>query len=162
MPVPEALNGLREAATRLVGPIRSQLGEFEILATVLNDLSARVDHQTGDRKLLEAMNTQESFAALLLAGQDGVDARNGTLPDDIDVESVLDNHIPPFARIRPDEWAAIDAGDVDSPKPPIRHTSAIGKAYEAREPLPSFDPENSQLEHFGAIADIIERGGIKQ
>jgi len=162
MPKPEALNGLRETATRLVGPIRSQLGEFNILATVPNDLSARIDHQTSDRKLLEAMNTQESFAALLLAGRDGVDARSGTLPDDIDLETVLDEHIPPFARIRADEWDAIDAGEIDAPKPPIRHTAAIGKAYEQREPLPSYDPENPQLEHFGEIADIIERGRIIQ
>ncbi|ADD07505.1 ParA domain protein (plasmid) [Natrialba magadii ATCC 43099] len=162
MPVPEALNGLRETATRLVGPIRSQLGNFEILATVPNDMSARIDHQTKDRKLLESMNTQESFASLLLAGRDGVDARSGTLPAGTEVETVLDNHIPSFARIRADEWEAIDAGEMDPPKPPIRHTGAVGDAYEAREPLPSYDPENSQLEYFGEIADIIERGGIEQ
>ena len=162
MPVPEALNGLRETATRLVAPIREQLGEFEILATVPNDLSARVDHQTKDRKLLEAMNTQESFASFLLAGTDGVDAQQRTLADGYDLETVLDEHIPPFARIRPDEWAAIDAGEVDPPKPPIRHTGAIGDAYEQRMPLTAYDPENPQLEHFGAVADIIETGAIQQ
>ncbi|WMT10286.1 ParA family protein (plasmid) [Natrinema thermotolerans] len=163
MPAPEALNGLRETATRLVAPIRAQLpGEFEILATVPNDLSARIDHQTKDRKLLEAMNTQESFASYLLAGRDGVDAQRGTLSDDYDLETVLDNHIPPFARIRPDEWDAIDAGEIDPPKPPIRHTGAVGDAYENRQPLTAYDPENPQLEYFGQIADIIERGGIDQ
>jgi len=162
MPVPEALNGLRETATRLVAPIRAQLGDFEILATVPNDLSARIDHQTKDRKLLEAMNTQESFASFLLAGRDGVDAQQGTLPEDYDLESVLDDHIPPFARIRADEWAAIDAGETQPPKPPIRHTGAVGDDYEQRQPLTAYDPENPQLEHFGAVADIIERGGIQQ
>jgi len=162
MPVPEALNGLRETATRLVAPIRGQLGEFNILATVPNDLSARIDHRTKDRKLLEAMNTQESFASYLLAGYDDVDAQQGTLPDDYDLESVLDNHIPPFARIRADEWDAIDAGDMQPPKPPIRHTGAIGDAYEQRQPLTAYDPENSQLEHFGVVADIIEHGGVPQ
>ncbi|WP_253184622.1 hypothetical protein [Natrialba sp. SSL1] len=162
MPVLEVLNGLQETATRLVGPIRSQLGNCEILTAVPNDMGARIDHQTKDRKLLESMNTQESFASLLLAGRDGVDARSGTLPEGTEVEAVLDNHVPPFARIRADEWEAIDAGEMDPPKPPIRHTGAVGDAYEAREPLPSYDPENSQLEYFGEIADIIERGGIEQ
>ncbi len=162
MPVPEALNGLRETATRLVAPIRGQLGEFEILATVPNDLESRIDHQTSDRKLLEAMNTQESFASLLLAGRDGVDATQGTLSDEYDLEAVLDDHVPPFARIRPDEWAAIDAGEMTPPKPPIRHTADVGKAYEERMPLTAYNPENPQLEYFGEIADIIERGGIVQ
>ena len=162
MPVPEALNGLRETATRLIAPIRAQLGNFEILATVPNDLSARIDHQTKDRKLLEAMNTQESFASFLMAGHDGVDPQSGTLPDEYDLETVLDNHIPPFARIRPDEWEAIDAGEMKPPKPPIRHTGAIGDAYEQRQPLTAYQPENPQLEHFGEIADIIEQGGIEQ
>lgn len=161
MPVPEAMNGLRETATRLVEPIRSQIGDFDILATVPNDLSVRTDHQTKDRQLLEAMNTQESFAALLLAGQEGVDAHNGTLPDDVDLATVLDDHIPPFARIRPDEWAAIDAGEVKPPKPPIRHTGAVGDAYLERQPLTAYDPENPQLEHFGVVADIIENGGVE-
>jgi len=162
MPVPEALNGLRETATRLVAPIRAQLGDFEILATVPNDLSARIDHQTKDRKLLEAMNTQESFASFLLSGRDGVDAQQGTLPEDYDLESVLDDHIPPFARIRADKWEAIDAGEMQPPKPPIRHTGAIGDAYEQRQPLTAYDPENPQLEHFGVVADIIETGAIQQ
>lgn len=162
MPVPEALNGLRETATRLVAPIRQQLGTFEILATVPNSLSSRIDHQTKDRKLLEAMNTQESFASFLLAGRDGVDAQTGTLKDGYDLETVLDEHIPPFARIRSDEWDAIDAGEIASPKPPIRHTGAIGDAYEQRMPLTAYDPENPQLEYFGQIADIIETGAIQQ
>ncbi|WP_339105955.1 AAA family ATPase [Haloterrigena salinisoli] len=162
MPVPEALNGLRETATRLVAPIRGQLGEFEILATVPNDLSAHIDHQTKDRKLLEAMNTQESFASYLLAGRDGVEPQQGSLPDGYDLESVLDDHVPPFARIRPDEWEAIDAGEMTPPKPPIRHTGAVGDAYEHRQPLTAYQPENPQLEHFSAVADIIEQGGVTQ
>ena len=162
MPKPEAMNGLRETATRLVGPIREQVGTLEILAAVPNDLSVRTDHQTKDRQLLEAMNTQESFAALLLAGYDGVDARNGMLPEDVDLEPVLDDHIPSFARITSEEWAAIDAGKVEPPKPPIRHTGAVGDAYLERKPLTAYDPENEQLEAFGEIADIIERGGIDQ
>lgn len=162
MPKPEAMNGLRETAIRLVEPIRRQLGEFEILATVPNDLSARIDHQTTDRKLLESMNTQESFASFLLAGNDGVDPQQGTLSNGHDLETVLDDHIPPFARIRADEWAAIDTGEVSPPKPPIRHTAAIGDAYEERKPLTAHDPENPQLEHFGVVADIIETGGINQ
>ncbi|GAB7120926.1 hypothetical protein JCM9743_33960 [Natrinema sp. JCM 9743] len=66
------------------------------------------------------------------------------------------------ARGQADEWEAIDAGEVNSPKPPIRHTGAIGDAYEERMPLTAYDPENEQLEHFGTVADIIETGGIQQ
>lgn len=161
MPVPEAMNGLRETATRLVEPIRSQIGHFDILAAVPNDLDSRIDHQTKDRQLLEAMNTQESFASLLLAGREGVDPRSGALPTDVDLEAALDDHIPPFARIRPKEWAEIDTGDVPPPKPPIRHTGAVGDAYLDRKPLTAYDPENSQLEAFGEIADIIQHGGIR-
>lgn len=162
MPRPEAINGLRETATRLIAPIRGQLGEFEVLAAVPNDLSSRIDHQTKDRKLLEAMNTQESFASFLLAGQDDIDPQSGKLGDSYDLETVLDNHIPPFARIKADEWEAIDAGEVKPPKPPIRHTGGVGDAYEKRMPLTAHDPENPQLEYFGKVADIIEHGGITQ
>ncbi|SFC69824.1 chromosome partitioning protein [Halobiforma haloterrestris] len=70
MPNQETLNRLTETPTRLVGPIERPLDEFEILVPVPNDLSARVDHQTNDGKRLEAMNTQERFAALLLTTDD--------------------------------------------------------------------------------------------
>lgn len=160
-PVPEALNGMRETATKLVGEIRQHI-DFEILAVVPNDLRARIDQQTKDRRLLEAMNTQEQFAAYLLAGRDGVDPDISTLPGDADVAEVLDNHIPPFARVTDDEWTAIDAGEMDPPKIPIRHSAAFGDAYEERKPVTAYDPECSQIQYFEALAEIIEQGGIQQ
>ncbi len=160
-PVPEALNGMRETATKLVGEIRQHI-DFEILAVVPNDLRARIDQQTKDRRLLEAMNTQEQFAAYLLAGRDGVDPDSGTIPDDVDVEAVLDNHIPPFARVTADEWDAIDAGEMAPPKVPIRHSAAFGDAYEDRKPVTAYDSECSQVRYFETLAKIIEQGGIQQ
>lgn len=161
MPVPEALNGLRETATKLIGPIRQHI-DFEILATVPNNLSKRIDHQTKDRRLLEAMNTDEHFASYLLAGRDGADPDAGTIPDDVDVDEVLDDHIPPFARITADEWAAIDTGEMGLPKIPIRHAAAFGDAYENRQPVTAYDPECSQIQHFETLAKIIEQGDIQQ
>lgn len=161
MPVPEALNGLRETATKLIGPIRQHI-DFEILATVPNNLSKRIDHQTKDRRLLEAMNTDEHFASYLLAGRDGADPDAGTIPDDVDVDEVLDDHIPPFARITADEWAAIDTGEMSPPKIPIRHAAAFGDAYENRQPVTAYDPDCSQIQHFETLAKIIEQGDIQQ
>lgn len=160
-PVPEALNGMRETATKLIGPIRQHI-DFEILAVVPNDLRARIDQQTKDRRLLEAMNTDESFASYLLAGRDGIDADAGTIPDEMGIDEVLDGHIPPFARVTEDEWAAIDDGEKSPPKVPIRHSAAFGDAYEARQPVTTHDPECSQIQHFGTLARIVEQGGIQQ
>lgn len=160
-PVPEALNGMRETATKLVGEIRQHI-DFEILAVVPNDLRARIDQQTKDRRLLESMNTDEHFASYLLAGRDGVDPDSGTIPDDVDVDDVLDEHIPPFARVTEDEWEAIDAGEMTPPKVPIRHAAAFGDAYEARKPVTAYDPDCGQIEHFETLAEIVEQGGIRR
>lgn len=160
MPVPEALNGLRETATKLVAPIRQQLGAFDILATVPNDLSRRVDQNTKDRRLLESMNTDEHFASYLMAGYDGVDPDSGDLPEGTTVEEVLDAHIPPFARVTAADWEAIDSGERAAPKVPIRHSAAFGDAYEERQPLTAYDPEHPQLDHFETLAVIVEQGGV--
>ena len=160
MPVPEALNGLRETSTKLIAEIRQHI-DFEILAAVPNDLQRRIDQQTKDRRLLEAMNTDEHFASYLLAGRDGVDPDSGTLPDRISVKEVLDEHIPPFARVTEADWTAIDSGEITPPKIPIRHNGQFGDAYEARKPLTAYNPENPQLEHFETLAEIVEQGGIR-
>ncbi len=159
-PVPEALNGLRETAKKLIGEIRDAI-DFELLAVVPNDLQRRIDQQTKDRRLLEAMNTQEQFAAYLLAGR-GADPDAGTLPDGVTIEDVLDDHIPPFARLTEDDWKAIDNGERDPPKVPIRHAGSFGDAYEARKPVTAYDPDCSQIQPFESLADIVEQGGIQQ
>lgn len=162
MPVPEALNGLRETALKLVSDLRQNGIDFEILAAVPNDLHRRIDQNTKDRRLLEAMNTDPYFASYLLAGRDGVDSGSGDLPTGMTVEEVIDTHVPPFARIRAEQWDAIDNGELTPPKVPIRHSGAFGDAYNERVPLTTYAPENPQLEHFETLANIIERGEVQQ
>lgn len=160
MPAPEALNGLRETSKKLVMDIRQAI-DFEILAAVPNNLSQRIDQRTKDRNLLEAMNTDPVFAAYLEAGRRA--SWEGSQPElqgGVDVQEVLDEHIPPFARITADQWKQIDSGDLHL-KPGVRHSSKFGDAYEERQPLTAYDPENDQLEHFEVLADIVEQGGIQ-
>lgn len=158
-PKPEALNGLRETSMKLIGEIRKHI-DFEILAVVPNDLQRRIDQQTKDRWLLESMNTDEHFAAYLMAGRGG-DPNTGELPVGMTVEEVIDAHVPPFARLRAEDWAAIDAGEMTPPKVPIRHAGEFGDAYVERKPVTASAPDCDQLEHFGTLADIIENGGIR-
>lgn len=161
MPAPEALNGLRETSKKLVKDIRGAI-DFEILAVVPNKLSRRIDQNTKDRDLLEAMNTDPTFAAYLEAGRHATwEGSQPELNDGVDVHEVLDNHIPSFARIMPDEWEQIDAGDLHL-KPGIRHSGEFGDAYDARQPLTAYNPENKQLAHIEELADIVENGGIRQ
>ncbi len=104
-PVAEALNGLRQTTTKMVGPLRQYM-DVEILAVVPNRLSQRIDQDTTDRELLQSMNTSERFAAYLEAGQNDVDVDAAELPDDRSAEAVIDDHVPEFARITADdrEW----------------------------------------------------------
>ena len=160
MPAPEALNGLRETSKKLVMDIR-QAFDFEILATIPNNLSQRIDQRTKDRDLLESMNTDPTFAAYLEAGRRASwEGSQPELHDGVDVEEVLDEHIPSFARITAEQWEQIDNGDLHL-KPGIRHSSEFGDAYEERQPLTAYNPENPQLEHFETLADIVENGGMQ-
>jgi len=159
-PVAEALNGLRQTTTKMVGPLRQYM-DVEILAVVPNRLSQRIDQDTTDRELLESMNTSERFAAYLEAGRNGVDVDAAELPDDRSAEAVIDDHVPEFARITADEWDMIDAGELNPPSVPIRERRAVTRAYRSREPLSEYDPDCDQLQYFDELAEIVENGGIQ-
>lgn len=159
-PAAEALNGIRQTTTKLIGPLRQYM-DVEILAVIPNDLQQRLDQDTTDRELLESINTSERFASYLEAGR-GADIDAGTLPANTTVTEVLDAHIPPFARITAEQWEQIDSGDLKPPTVPIRHRAAFTRAYRDRQPLSAFDPDSDQLQHFDALAQIVEEGGITQ
>lgn len=127
----EAATGLQRTRERHIEPLREHL-DLEILAVVPNKLQARIDQQTKDRELLEAMNRHDELA----------------------------DSIPDFARITPEEFEAIDAGEVPPPKPGIRYRDAFTRAMGEHKPLMDYDPENDQLQHFAELADIVETTGV--
>ena len=158
-PAAEALNGIRQTTTKLIGPLRRYM-DVDVLAVVPNDLQRRIDQRTMDRELLESMNTSERFAAYLEAGR-GADVDSGTLPEGKTVEAVLDAHVPSFARVTESEWERIDSGEMQPPAVPIRHRAAFTRAYRARCPVSEYDPDCDQLPHFEELAEIVERGEIR-
>lgn len=101
---------------------------LNILAITPNRLNARIDQRTMDRELLEDLN--RSFPA----------------------------HVPEYARISPDEFERIDAGDLIPPKPGIRERSAVSKAFSEGQPLARYDPDNDQIACFAELARIVEVG----
>ncbi|WP_458210541.1 ParA family protein [Haladaptatus sp. NG-SE-30] len=159
-PAAEALNGIRQTTSKLIGPLRQYM-DVEIMAVVPNDLQQRLDQDTTDRELLESINTSERFAAYLEAGR-GADIDAGTLPDGKSTREVLDDHIPPFARVTEEVWEAIDNGERKPPAVPIRHRAAFTRAYRDRCPISVYDPDCDQLQYFDDLARIVENGGIQQ
>jgi len=158
-PVNEALNGLRETSTKLIAPLRKHL-EVNVLAATPNALNSRIDQRTTDRELLEAMNQSEQFAAYLEAGREGVDPDSGYLPEDMDLQDVLSQYIPPYARITAEEWDRIDSGEYN-PSPGIRDRKAFTHSYRERVPVTEYEPTLDQLEHFHTLAEIVEVGGVQ-
>lgn len=133
--VPEegVINGLQNTIDRVVAPLRKRR-DLSILAIVPNRLSKRLDHQTADRELLEPLCRNENLA----------------------------EYVPSFAYIAPETWDGLDEGTVSPlPKPGIRETRAISKAFRNDQTLRVFDPENDQLQYFDQLAEIIERGGVQ-
>jgi chromosome partitioning protein len=115
----------------VIQPLREFM-DPEILAIVPNQIQDRMDQQTEDRKLLEALNRSDGLSQLL----------------------------PSFASIAPEAWDAIDAGERPPPKPGIRYRKAFTQSLSADQPVKDFDPECDQLEHFATLADIVEAGGV--
>jgi chromosome partitioning protein len=62
-PAAEALNGIRQTTSKLIGPLREYMN-VEILAVVPNDLQQRLDQETTDRELLESMNTSRTVCSV--------------------------------------------------------------------------------------------------
>ena len=131
-PGAESLSGFKRTWQRIVKPLR-EYQPFEILAIVPNKLGRRIDHRNADRELIEYLNTSEQFA----------------------------DKVPDFARITPEEFDRIDAGDLRPlPKPGIRQDTAFSKAYEEGMPLAHYDPDSRTVDHLDELAEIVENGGI--
>lgn len=157
-PSSQAISGVRQTTKKFLENPRTYGIDVDVLATVPNELDNRIDYEYRDRRILESMNTGRQFAGYLMAGRDGVQA-DDPLPEDVNMEAFLDDHIPPFARLREDDWERIDAGEYQ-PKPPIRSNDAFEEAYTQRVPLGEYDPTDDQLPYLDQLAAIVVNGGI--
>lgn len=126
-------SGLTNTMNRLVKEAREHF-ELNILAVVPTDLRARIDYETRDRSLLEALNGLGN----------------------------ADTIVPNFARLTPDDWAAIDAGEYDGPLPGIRHRGAIDKAHDVGKPLRDHNADCDQLAYYAELAAIVEAGEVRR
>lgn len=128
-----ALSGLDKTIERLIKPARDHF-ELEILAVAPTDLSDRVDQDRSTRKLIEP-----------LVRSDNIRPR-----------------VPNFAYVDPGTFDAIDAGEWDQslPKPGIRHRAAIDNAIREGRPVRDYDDSCDQLDCYGELAEIVERGEV--
>lgn len=128
----EALAGFERTMERQIKPLRDYI-DLGIMAIVPNKLSQRIDHNNNDRQLIENLN-------------------QGTN---------LSKYVPEFARISEEEFAAIDAGKVDTlPKPGLRECEAFTYAFGENQPLGHYDPDSDQLQYLDELAAIVEQGGV--
>jgi chromosome partitioning protein len=105
------------------------------LATVPNMLKDRLDHGNATRRLVETLNR---------------DYRR---------------YVPPFARLDPSVFDALDAGEFvgDIPKPGLRYRAAtVDHAYSQRAPISALDAEAinvDMIDHFDQLASVVAHGG---
>lgn len=126
------VNGLRNTINRVVKPL-SKRRDLTLLGIVPNKLSTRIDQQTADRRLLEPLCRSD----------------------------YMSQYLPEFAYIAPETWDAIDDGELAKlPKPAIRSTPNIGKAFGANETLRHYAPDDDQLQYFDHLVDIVDNGGV--
>lgn len=131
-PGAECLSGFKRTWQRIVEPLR-EYQPFEILAIVPNKLSQRIDHRNEDRELIEYLNTSERFA----------------------------DKVPNFARITPNEFEQLDAGELRPlPKPGLRQDGDFGKSFKKGMPVAELNPESRTVAHLDELAAIVENGGI--
>ena len=131
-PGAECLSGFKRTWQRIVKPLR-EYQRFDIVAVVPNKLGQRIDHRNADRRLIEYLNSSERFA----------------------------DKVPEFARVTPEEFDRIDAGDHRPlPKPGIRKDTDFSKAYEEGMPLAQYNPESRTIAHLDELAAIVENGGV--
>lgn len=126
-------NGIRQTSNRVIAKSRKYF-ELELLAVVPTDLRDRIDQDTRDSNLLEAINGREWLAP----------------------------RVPNFARVTESEWGAIDNGDYDDDLPGIRHRAAIDDAHSAQQPLADYAPDCDQLHCYDELADIVVNGGVER
>ncbi len=124
-------SGITQTNKRLIQEAR-QYFDLDLLALVPTDLSERLDQDTRDRNLLEAINKRDELAGF----------------------------VPNFARLTPADWDDINNGTFDDDLPGIRHRGSIDKAHRAQQPLREFDPDCDQLRCFDELAAIVEQGGV--
>lgn len=124
-------SGITQTNKRLIQEAQ-QYFDLKLLALVPTDLSERLDQNTRDRNLLQAINSR----------------------------GALEPFVPNFAHLSESDWEAIDAGEYDGELPGIRHRASIDKAHRARTPLRDFDPLCDQLEYYDELAQIVEQGGV--
>lgn len=132
-PGSSSIGGYKRTMERLITPSQEYI-DIDVLALVPNKLRARIDQHTEDRELLENLNTAET----------------------------TEGKIPDFARITPEQFDAIDNGEMQPPKPGIRYSAALSKSLKEQQPLLDYDPENSQIENFEELASIVANGGIER
>lgn len=106
--------------------------DLDLLALVPTDLDDRIDQDTRDRNLLEAINKRDALAPF----------------------------VPNFARLDSEDWEEIDNGGYDDDLPGIRYRGSIDKAHRVHMPVRDFDPECDQLRCFTELAEIVENGGV--
>jgi chromosome partitioning protein len=126
-------SGLTNTLDRLVKEAREYF-DLNILAIVPTDLQDRIDQNTRDRALLDEMTKREAVA----------------------------KHVPNFAYLSEDDWAAIDVGEYDGPLPGIRHRGSIDSAHGAGLPLRDHDDSCDQLTHYAELAQIVEAGEVRR
>ncbi|AEH39078.1 ParA family protein [Halopiger xanaduensis] len=137
-PGSSAIGGYKRTMERLIEPAREYI-DVEVLSVVPNKLGDRIDQQTEDRELLENLNTATY---------------------EVNPGQPLQEAVPDFARITAEEFESIDAGEMDAPKPGIRHRSALSRSLQHNQPLQDYDSESDQIPCYEELADIVVNGGI--
>ncbi|ELY85428.1 Cobyrinic acid ac-diamide synthase [Natrinema gari JCM 14663] len=136
-PGSRAIGGYKRTMERLIEPAREYI-DVDVLAVIPNKLSDRIDQQTEDRELLENLNTASY---------------------EVNPGQPLQEAVPEFARITADEFDQIDAGEIATPKPGIRHRSALSRSLQHNQPLQDYDPESDQIPYYEELASIVANGG---
>lgn len=132
--------GFKRTYKRVVDKMPDQV-DFKILAIVPNMISEYLKHDKADRRLIESLNRSEQFS----------------------------RYLPSFARVPSEDWDAIDAGEMDPPKPGLRKNSTLENALE-EENMPFgryLEKQNSvsqndrkTLDHLDELVRIVEQEGV--
>ncbi len=135
-PGSSAIGGYKRTMERLIEPAREYI-DVDVLAVVPNKLSDRIDHRTEDRELLENLNTATY---------------------EVNDGQPLQEVVPEFARITGEEFDRIDDGEMQAPKPGIRHRSALSRSLQHNQPLQDYAPESDQIDCYRELAEIVSNG----
>ncbi|NKE36597.1 ParA family protein [Natronococcus sp. JC468] len=139
-PGSSAIGGYKRTMERLIEPAREYI-DVEVLAIVPNKLEDRIDQRTEARELLESLNTAEH---------------------EVNPGQPLPEVVPKFARITAGEFERIDAGELEPPKPGIRHRAALSRSLSHEQPLQDYAPDSDQIAPYEELAEIVANGGIQR